>query len=122
MGVPVPEVVVEMNRKKTYGLESGRGFFVYDRPDLEGFHRTAREFPERYPGSADHVVGERIWSVIKGGARNLVEHSQDKDDVFTAIRHGFPIEREDLLEELDRVLGKKNGWRFSDQTKRNPSI
>jgi len=109
MGIPVPEVVLEMNRKETYGLESGKGFFGYDSPDLEGFHKTAREFPELYPGSADEVVGERIWSVIIEGAKRLVERGQDRDDVFTAVRYGFPIERKNLLEELDKVLEKKNG-------------
>jgi 3-hydroxyacyl-CoA dehydrogenase len=108
-GIPVPEVVVEMNRKETYGLESGKGFFEYDSPDLEGFHETAREFPKLYPGSADQIVGERIWSVITEGARRLVEHGQDKDDVFAAVRYGFPVERENLLEELDRVIGKIKG-------------
>lgn len=107
MGIPVPEVVVQMNRKETYGLESGKGFFAYDRPDLEGFHKTAREFPDRYPGSGDDVVGERIWSVIKEGAKSLVEHGQDKDDVFTAVQYGFPIERKSLLKELDERIEKR---------------
>jgi len=107
MGIPVPEVVREMNRKEIYGLESCKGFFDYDSPDLEGFHKTAREFHKLYPGSADEVVGKRIWSVIIEGAKRLVEHGQDKDDVFTAVRYGFPIERENLLEELGRVIGGK---------------
>ena len=107
MGIPVPEVVIEMNRKETYGLESGKGFFEYDSPDLEGFHKTAREFRELYPGSANEVVGERIWSVIKVGAEDLVEQGQDKDDVFTAVRYGYPIKRENLLEGLDQLIGKK---------------
>jgi 3-hydroxyacyl-CoA dehydrogenase len=115
MGVPVPEVIVEMNRKKIYGLESGRGFFEYDSPDLEGFHKTAREFSELYPGLADEVVGECIWSVIKGGARNLVEHGQDKDDVYTAVRYGFPIERKSLLEELDELIGRRRDSGFQTQ-------
>jgi len=109
MGTPVPDVVIRMVRQKTYGLESGKGFFVYDRPDLDGFHETARRFPELYPGAADHQVGERIWNTIKAGARTLVEEGQDRDDVFTAVRYGFPIEKEKLLEELDRAMGKKEG-------------
>ena len=108
-GTPVPEIVVQMNRKKTYGLESGKGFFEYDSPDLEGFHETARKFSKLYPGSADRVAGERIWNVIKIGAKHLVEHGQDKDDVFRAIRYGFPIERKDLLRQLERVIGMKKG-------------
>ena len=104
MGIPVPEVVVEMNRKETYGLESGKGFFAYDSPDLEGFHKTAREFSELYPGSADQAVGGRIWNVIREGAKRLVEHGQDKDDVFTAVRYGFPIETQSLLRELDDLI------------------
>jgi len=104
MGIPVPEVVVEMNRKETYGLKSGKGFFEYDRSDLEGFHKTAKEFPELYPGSADEAVGERIWNVIRQGAKRLVEHGQDKDDVSTAVRYGFPIERKSLLMELDELI------------------
>jgi len=107
MGIPVPKVIVEMNRNETYGLESGKGFFEYDSPDLEGFHKTAREFPERYPGAADEVVGERIWSVILEGAKRLVEHGQDKDDVFTAVRYGFPIEEKNLLEELDELIERR---------------
>jgi 3-hydroxyacyl-CoA dehydrogenase len=103
-GIPVPGVVIKMNREKTYGLESGKGFFEYDSPDLEGFRKTAREFPELHPGSADQEVGERIWSVIKEGAKRLVEHGQDQDDVFTAVRYGFPIDRRNLLEELGRVI------------------
>ncbi len=99
LGIPVPEVVVMMNKKKTYGLESGRGFFEYDSPDLEGFHKTAREFRKFYPGSANQRVGERIWSEIREGARRLVANGQDQDDVFTAVRHGFPIEKHGILEE-----------------------
>jgi len=117
VGIPVPEVIIKMNRKKTYGLESGKGFFEYDSPDLESLHKTAREFPELYPGSANREVGERIWSVIKGGAKSLVEHGQDKDDVFTAVRYGFPIERKNLLKELDRVISMTKGQRFSDSAK-----
>ena len=109
MEMPVPDVVVQMNRKKTYGLESCKGFFEYDSPDLEGFHKTAREFPKLYPGSADRKVGEHIWSVIKRGAKRVVEHGQDKDDVFTAIQYGFPIERQDLLKQLDMVIEMKKG-------------
>jgi len=101
MGIPVPAVVVMMNKKGTYGLKSGKGFFGYDSPDLDGFHKTVREFPQLYPGSADQLIGERIWSVIREGARRLVANEQDQDDVFTAVRHGFPIERHDLLEELN---------------------
>jgi len=109
MGIPIPEIIVEMNRNETYGLESGKGFFEYDSPDLEGFHKTAREFPERYPGSANEVVGEHIWSVILERAKRLVGHGQDKEDVFTAVRYGFPTDRRNLLEELDRVLEEKKG-------------
>jgi len=109
MGLPVPEVVTRMKRQKTYGLKSGEGFFVYDRTDLDGFHELARRFPELYPGSPDQKVGERIWNVIKAGARTLVEEGQDRDDVFTAVRYGFPIEKENLLEDLDLFIGKKRG-------------
>ena len=105
----MPDVVIRMVRQKTYGLESGKGFFVYDRPDLDGFHDTARRFPVLYPGAADHQVGERIWNAIKAGASTLVEEGQDRDDVFAAVRYGFPIEKENLLEELDRAIGKKEG-------------
>lgn len=101
MGIPVPEVVAMMNEKKTYGLESGRGFFEYDSPDLGGFHKTAREFRRLYPGSANQQVGERLWREIREGARRLVATGQDPDDVFTAVRHGFPIEKHDLLNDLD---------------------
>jgi 3-hydroxyacyl-CoA dehydrogenase len=101
MGIPVPAVVVMMNKKGTYGLKSGKGFFGYDSPDLDGFHRTVREFPQLYPGSADRLIGERIWRVIREGARRLMANGQDQDDVFTAVRHGFPVERHDLLEELN---------------------
>lgn len=109
MGIRVPEIVAQMNRKGTYGLESGKGFFAYDSPDLKGFHKTAREFPRLYPGSADRTVGERIWSVITSRARSLVESGQDRDDVFTAVRYGFPIDRKDLLEELDGVIERERG-------------
>lgn len=107
MDVPIPEVIIKMNREGNYGLESGNGFFRYDSPDLEGFHETARQFPKLYPGSANREVGEHIWAVIRKGAKDLIEHGQDKDDVFTAVRYGFPIEKKILLEELDRVIKKK---------------
>ena len=106
-GIPIPEIVVKMKKEKTYGLESGKGFFEYDHPDFEGFHQKAREFPKLYPGSADLEVGKRIWGIIKESAKSLIEHGQDKDDVFMAVRYGFPIERKNLLEELDRVLERK---------------
>jgi len=106
-GIPIPEIVVKMNKEKNYGLESGKGFFEYEYPDFKGFHQTAREFPKLYPGSADLEVGERIWNIIKESAKSLTENGQDKDDVFMAIRYGFPIERKILQEELGRALERK---------------